>query len=129
MLRILIKKLSVCFTGLIILITCTACEANASYPIRDYLNDLSIASGIGTGMDIDENFEDLYAWGITDRSDRELFDKKLDYDYLSKTIGRLIEADGDYLTVLKCFALFFFLLYFLKVKLPQRILPSLMLHM
>ena len=101
MLRILIKKLSVCFAGLIIFITCTACEANASYPIRDYLNDLSIASGIGTGMDISENFEDLYAWGITDRSDTELFDKKLDYDYLAKTIGRLIEADGNYLTALK----------------------------
>ena len=83
------------------MITCTACEANASYPIKDYLAELSFQSGIGYSMNFEENFSGLSDWGIVDQSDRELLDKDLDYNYLGKTISRLLESDDIGLNVLK----------------------------
>ena len=83
------------------MITCAACEANASYPIKDYLAELSFQSGIGYSMNFEENFSGLSDWGIVDQSDRELLDKDLDYNYLGKTISRLLESDDIGLNVLK----------------------------
>jgi len=92
----LIKKMSICFIGLLLTIACTACEAGAPYIIRDYLNDLSIRSGIGNSSNINDNFENLLLWEIVDKQDNELLKERLDYEYLSKTISRLIEEDNNF---------------------------------
>ncbi|MCR4854857.1 MAG: Ig-like domain-containing protein [Erysipelotrichaceae bacterium] len=91
-----LHKISVCLTGLLfILFACCACHTDASYFIGDYLNDLALKSGIGSSDDLDDNFERLYKWGVVERSEASLFDRQLDYDYLSLTICRLIELEGD----------------------------------
>ena len=55
MLQTLIKKGAICFAGLMIIVTCAACETGTPYLVKDYLNDLSILSGIGEREDPEEN--------------------------------------------------------------------------
>ncbi len=99
--RILIKKISVCFAGIILLISLCACKTDAPYLVKDYLNDLALNSGIGINEDHEENFDRLCRWGVVYESDVSLLDKKTDYGYLSRTIARLIDRQGDSMTVLK----------------------------
>lgn len=95
----LIRKLSICFVGLLLLIACTACKAGAPYPIKDYLNNLAIRSGIGKSNNLDNNFNDLLLWEIVDEDDKYKYNEALDYEYLSKTIGRLIDEDNNITTL------------------------------
>ncbi len=69
--------------------------------VGDYLNALANKSGIGLSEDIDDNFEKLALWDIVDEEDKSLLDKALDYDFLSKTICKLLAESGDPLTVLR----------------------------
>ncbi len=82
-------------------VVCVACEANASYPVRDYLSDLALKSGIGSGTDPEEDFEKLCSWGVTEEGDSSFFDEDTDYGYLARTIVRLMEKEGEPLAVLK----------------------------
>lgn len=93
----LIKRIGICFVGILLLVTCASCEARPSYLVKDYLNELSVVSGIGNSDDIDDNIVSLYEWKILNDEDLDKLDDLLDYDFLSKTILRLLdENDNDF---------------------------------
>lgn len=94
------KKICVCLVTLLFL-TCVSCKAGTFFLVGDYLNALANKSGIGLSEDIDDNFEKLALWDIVDEEDKSLLDKALDYDFLSKTICKLLAESGDPLTVLR----------------------------
>ena len=73
------------------IITCTACGANAPYFVADYLNDLSQESGIGTSEERDENLQKLELWGVVEKEDRLLLNEPLKWEYVVKTLNRMIE--------------------------------------
>ena len=89
------KKLIICLTSILLIVTCASCKTDAPYLIKDYLNYLAINSGIGTGQIIETNFEDLLDWKIVSLSDKELLDDALDYRYLTNTINALLENDDN----------------------------------
>ena len=77
------------------LVTCASCKADTAepYKVKDYLDDLSDISGIGISEDTDE-IEELKEWEIIDEEDEEVYDKALDYDYLSKTVKNLLDDES-----------------------------------
>jgi len=75
------------------IVTCTSCKADNPYLIKDYLNYLSIKSGIGDSEEIIDNFESLKNWGIVDDNDYELLNERLDNAYLNKTIKALLDKE------------------------------------
>lgn len=87
------RKLSLLLTCLLIIVTCFSCKKKDNYLIEDYLLELANQSGISDKKIYDNAFNDLKDWGIVDEED---FDKRKDYlkyDYLIKTISRLIEEE------------------------------------
>lgn len=91
----LIKKLSLCLASLLLLVTCSSCQASAYYSIGNYLNDLAIKTGIGNSKNLEENFLALQNWKIVQIDDKKLLEDDLDYDYLGKTINSLIEKENN----------------------------------
>ena len=72
------------------MIACTACKADLSYSVDDYLKDLAEAAGIGYGeSDFKEALSD---WGVI--TEEEETAEELDYAYVTKTIFRLIGEEG-----------------------------------
>ena len=101
MLQTLIKKLCIYFTGIFILVTCTACGVNTpSYTVKEYLNDLAIKSGLNDTEDIGRNIESLVNWKIIDGKNINL-DDKVDYGFLCDTLGRFLQLDQDSYTYFK----------------------------
>ena len=100
MLQTLIKKLCICFTGLFIIVTCSACGASTPYLIKDYLNDLAVASGLSDEDDIEKNLVVLKNWELIHDEEIDL-DDRLNYDLMCNTLGRLMEYDGDCLDYFK----------------------------
>lgn len=94
------KKLIICLTSLLLIVTCASCKTDAPYLIKDYLNYLAIKSGIGTSQIIETNFEDLLAWQVVSPADKAILNNALDYRYLAKTINVLLETDNDSLDAL-----------------------------
>lgn len=94
--QILSKRICVCLAFLL-LVTCTSCKANTPYLVSSYLNDLSIASGIGSSEDINDNYNCLFNWGVVEEKDKELLNEQLDTQFVSKTISKLIDEDEEYL--------------------------------
>lgn len=88
----LIKKISICFTSILLLFTCVSCKADTPYLVKDYLNTLALSSGIGTSDNLDDNYKALLKWKIVEDKDHIYFDNELKYCYLAKTIGRLIDS-------------------------------------
>lgn len=86
---------------MLMLVTCASCKADASLSVESYLNTLALRSGIGNSEDCMDNLQALEDWGIIDAKDYEHLDEALKYTYLAKTIGRLVEADGDYFNWLR----------------------------
>lgn len=84
-----------------IIVTCTSCKAKNSYLIKDYLNYLSNKSGINYSNNIEDNFQPLIEWKIIKYSDKDLINEELDYNYLSKTVCRLLNESGNPMAILK----------------------------
>ena len=87
------KKLLICLTSLLLLVTCVSCKTDTPYLIKDYLNYLANKSGIGTSEIIEINFENLLSWQIVEDSDASLLEEPLNYSYLVKTINALLKDD------------------------------------
>lgn len=94
MLQTLTKKLLLCLTGLLILITCTSCRTRPAYLFKDFLNELSLSSGIGASEDINDNLDALNKWGVNFNS--EELDNELTYKTLSDTLISLIDEDDNF---------------------------------
>ena len=77
------------------IITCTACGANAPYCIGDFLNDLSAESGIGQSEDREERIQKLELWGVVEKEDRLIMNEPLRWEYAVKTLERLLENGED----------------------------------
>ena len=92
--QILNKRILFVLTLLLIIVTCTGCKTIEKYLISDYLSDLAYSSGISDQKDFDLIFADLYQWKIVDELDIENKDNYLQYSFLEKTIGRLIQEDN-----------------------------------
>ena len=83
MLQTLIKKLALCFVGIMIIVTCASCKAGTPYYIKEYLKDLADKTGIG----VSENYlDDLNNWNVIEEDDLLLLDKRMNYAFLNKTI-------------------------------------------
>lgn len=93
----ILSKLSRCFITIFIIVTCTSCKASSKYSVSEYLIDLAYASGISLSQEINDSFNRLKEWKIVDANDKTLFDKELTYEFLLKTICRLINKDSNYL--------------------------------
>ena len=92
---VLSKKIITILTCLIIIVTCVSCKSNKGYLIGTFLKDLAYSTGISISEDVSESFEELKNWNVVNDSDRDLLDNVLTYDYLSKTIERILdENDG-----------------------------------
>ncbi|MBQ6479448.1 MAG: hypothetical protein IJI44_08840 [Erysipelotrichaceae bacterium] len=89
----MIKKLGICFASILLIITCAACGANAPYCFSDYLNDLSVNSGIGENDNTEENFQKLEQWGVVDKEDWMLMNEQLKWRQVVKTINRLVDSE------------------------------------
>ena len=72
------------------MIACTACKADLSYSVSDYLEDLAEAAGIGYGES--ERKDALIRWGVITEEERDLTGT-LRYDFLTKTICRLAQEE------------------------------------
>lgn len=98
MLKTLLKKCFLLCITLLLIVTCIGCKEER-YLIKDYLNDLAFESGLSETKEINESFNSLYKWEVIDKMDQDILNKELKYDYLSKTICRLINVkeDIDYL--------------------------------
>lgn len=79
---------------------CVSCKASAFYPVRDYLDALARESGI-VASDDEDSFKQLLVWGVVEENDVSLLEKDLDCAFLSRSICRLFQWEGDPLTVLK----------------------------
>lgn len=91
MLQTLIKKLVLCFVGIMIIVTCASCKAGTPYYIKEYLKDLADKTGIG----VSENYlDDLNNWNVIEEDDLLLLDKRMNYAFLNKTISKLIDSDN-----------------------------------
>lgn len=95
------KKFIICLVSLLLIVTCTSCKAKNKYLIKEYLNYLSNKSGINYSDNIEDNFQPLIEWKIIKYSDKNLINEELDYNYLSKTICRLLNESGNPMAVLK----------------------------
>ena len=94
------KKLIVCLVSLLIIVTCTSCKTDDPYLVKDYLNYLSIKTGIGDSENINDNFNNLVNWKVVLDSDKELLNNELDYAFLSKSICNLIDEHGNPMDIL-----------------------------
>lgn len=94
------KKLLVCLVSLFIIVTCTSCKTDNPYLVKDYLNYLSIKTGIGDSDDINDNFNNLVNWKVVVDSDKEFLNDELDYAFLSKSICNLIDEHGNPMDIL-----------------------------
>ena len=93
------KRIINCLAVMMFLITCTSCKTVEPYIIRDYLKELAVRSGINDGTS--DYIVDLQNWNVIKEEDVTIIDQNLDYLFLAKTIGRLIENNEDYLQNLK----------------------------
>lgn len=84
-----------------ILVTCASCKADEPYYVYQYLNYLSNTSGIDSSLNIENNFVSLQKWGIVISSDINYINDELDYAFLSKTICKLINENGNPLDIVK----------------------------
>lgn len=64
--------------------------------ISDYLNELAYQSGICLSQETEESFNELLSWKIVEEKDHEKINEELTYDFLLKTISKLINEDGKY---------------------------------
>ena len=81
------------------IITCTACGANAPYCVADFLNDLSVKSGIGQSEDSEENIQKLELWGVVEKEDRLIMNEPLKWEFAVKAIGRML-ADQEEISII-----------------------------
>lgn len=88
--RISSKKIIICLVSLFILVTCVSCKANKPYYVYEYINYLANKSGIQGSENIEDNFKALNDFNILDSDDSVYLNDELDYDFLSKTICKLI---------------------------------------
>ena len=90
----MIKKLRICLTGFLLIVTCTACKTRPAYLLKDFLNTLAVKAGIGISTVMEENIEGLKAWGVT------IYEEKLEDDFtftdLSGIICELLDEDDDF---------------------------------
>ena len=100
MLQTLIKKLSICFVSIFIIVTCASCKADTAYYVEDYLNDLAIKSGLSDEKNIDKNIVALKNWKLIEDETIELNDR-LKYELLCNSLGRLLECEDDYIEYFK----------------------------
>ena len=98
--RTLIRKTILCLAGVLFLLSGTSCKTGPSYSIGEYLDDLAFLSGIGISEDRNENLRSLAAWGIIENRNIDM-DQDLNYGFLSETICRLLDEDGEALEILK----------------------------
>ena len=91
----LIKKACICFTGLLLLVTCAACGADAPYTVEAYLNDLAIASGLSDERNIEINIGHLADWGVLEHEEVKPEDE-LEYSFMCDTLGNLMGIKEDH---------------------------------
>lgn len=92
---VLNKKVFSLLTVFLILLNCVSCKGEERYYVKNYLLDLAYATGISIDGDIDQSFEDLKKWNVVRDEERTLLENVLTFDYLSKTIERILsENDG-----------------------------------
>ena len=94
MLQALCRKGLLCFTVLLLIVTCTSCKTEEPYTKSEYLCDLAHRTGISENKDIDTVFEDLLSWNVIYESDREHLNERVDYSFLSGTISNILEEDN-----------------------------------
>ena len=87
----LLLRLAIIF----IFVVCASCKAETPYYVKNYLNDLSVLSGIGKDEDMMENLQSLKDWQIITDEDIKHLDEKLDYVYLTQTISRFTGIDNN----------------------------------
>lgn len=90
------KKIIRSLVTVLLIITCTACKASSTITNEDYLNDLAYKSGIDLSRDINSSFDSLETWEVVEKEDINNLDEQLTYDFLSKTIGNLINEDNAF---------------------------------
>lgn len=78
-----------------IIVTCTSCKANSPYTVAQYLNYLANKSGINNSENIEDNFKFLVDWKIIGYSDKNSINNELRYDFLLKTVTKLIDESGN----------------------------------
>ena len=91
--RTLLKKISICFAGFLLALSLVSCKAEPSYYIEDYLSLLALKSGIGQGLNREDDLLALKDWGIIDIQDLSSGKEPLTYSFLLKTIGGLLELE------------------------------------
>lgn len=101
MLQTLSKKIIICLTSLLILVTCTSCKTDEHYQIKEYLNYVAYKSGISDSSNTDEFFNCLKDWKVVTSDDHIYLDNDLNYAFLSRTITNLIDENGNPLDILK----------------------------
>ena len=101
MLQTLNKKLIICLTSLLILVTCASCKTDAPYKIKEYLNYVAYKSGISDSSNTDEFFKCLKDWKVITSDDYMYLNNDLNYAFLSRTITNLIGERGNPIDILK----------------------------
>lgn len=95
----MIKKLFSCLITILILATCVSCKAIEPYFTADYLNALASKAGLSNGANSQESLDQLISWGVIQKD--EEIKEYLKYDFLAKTIGKLIDNEDNTITFLK----------------------------
>lgn len=96
--QILNKRLIECLLIIVVLVTCYSCKTKETYLKKDYLNLLS--NEVGLSVD-DDYLTGLINFGVVKEEETINLDEELDYEFLSKTVGRLLDYEDDYLKHLK----------------------------
>ncbi len=93
-LRTLIKKLGICLTGLLLILSCSACKTTPAYLMKDFLNTLAIKTGIGINETVEENLNDLKNWGVSIKE--ENLNERFDFADLCSIIAELLGENDDF---------------------------------
>ena len=77
----------------LLIVTCSACGADAPYLVRDYLHDLAVEAGLSQSSKWSEEDRcSLQVWGVIDEQTLSL-DEELTYGLLLETLGRLMSVE------------------------------------
>ena len=94
-LRTLSRRLFFSACLILITVTCTACGEREVYPVRDFLIELSVRSGISSSDDPEECFPALREWKILTQEEESSLDDPLDHETMAFYLGRLLDGKGE----------------------------------
>lgn len=90
-------KIIKCLLISLLLITCFSCKQKELITKNDYLLLLKETLGFKE----DNTYDDLIAWDILKKEELINLEEYLNYDFLSLTLGRLLNIESDYFKALK----------------------------